>query len=56
MSNAHVDKPSGWKMRSDAEPVPIGKRDPFRTVRGILWWLSASLLFWSVIVAAVLLI
>ena len=54
MSNVHANNSSVWKIRKSAEPMPLGKRDPFRAARGIIWWFSASLLFWGVIAVLVL--
>ena len=54
MSNAGTNSPSFWKMRNGREPVPVGQRDQFRAARGIFWWLSASIFFWSSAVAVVL--
>jgi len=53
MSITRLSNPSVWKMRDSTEPIPAGKRDPFRAARGIIWWFSASLLFWGVVAVLV---
>jgi len=54
MSSTHVSSPFVWKMRDRIEPIPIGRRDALRAVRGILWWVSASVLIWFVAAIVVL--
>ena len=54
MSSPHVSSPFVWKMRDRVEPIPIGRRDSLRAVRGVLWWASASVLIWFVAAIVVL--
>ena len=35
-----------YKMRRGSEPIPVGKRDTFRAVRGIGLGLAVSCLLW----------